>query len=67
MIDAPWIVANDANGPDPYMLQCLRCGARQRFALPVTVDYFVAAVKAFQRKHEICLEPAAGPVGQCLH
>ena len=60
MIDAPWIVANDATGPDPYTLHCLRCRGRQRFALPVTVDYFLAAAKNFQRRHENCPKPAGG-------
>lgn len=56
MIDTPWIVANGAASPDPYMLQCLRCRARQRFAPPLTIDHFVAAAKNFQRRHESCPE-----------
>lgn len=55
-METPWIVANDATGPDPYTLLCERCNGRQRFDPPLSVDYFVGVTKAFVREHKTCEE-----------
>jgi hypothetical protein len=52
---ADWIIAHDATkGVDAYMLECLRCGTKQRFALPIAVDIWIAATKAFKKIHKRC-------------
>jgi len=53
----PWIIANDATGPNPYMLQCQRCGGVQKFTPPLSLDYFVGVAKVFGRVHRDCKEP----------
>ena len=55
-----WIIAYDATkGADAYAMECLRCGEKQRFALPLNLDIWLAASKVFQRQHAKCREPAA--------
>ena len=57
MKPTPWIIVNDGTkGRDAYMLHCLRCGAVQRFELPISIDYFVNVGKAFQKEHGKCRE-----------
>lgn len=52
-----WIVAHDGSkGADAYMLECLRCGRKQRFVVPIAVDIWIAASKAFQKMHGHCKE-----------
>jgi len=52
-----WIIAHDGTkGPDAYMLECLRCGAKQRFATPIAVSVWVAASTAFTKMHKGCKE-----------
>ena len=52
---AEWVIVHDGTkGMDAYMLECLRCGAKQRFVLPMSVDAWVAAAKAFEKIHKRC-------------
>ena len=52
---ADWIIAHDCTkGADAYMLECLRCGTKQRFVLPIAMDIWIAATKAFQKIHGRC-------------
>lgn len=49
------VVCHDATrGLDAYAVECLRCGEKQRFVVPIRVDVYVAAVKAFERSHRGC-------------
>jgi hypothetical protein len=55
MADQDWIIAHDATkGRDAYMLECLRCGGVQRFALPISISIYCAAAKVFQQEHAHC-------------
>jgi hypothetical protein len=50
-----WIIAHDSTkGADAYMVECLRCGGKQRFVVPIAVDIWIGATKAFQKIHERC-------------
>ena len=52
-----WIIAYDGTkGDEAYMLKCLRCGAKQKFMLPVSIDYYLDIAKAFEREHKRCKE-----------
>ncbi len=52
-----WVVAYDGTkGRDAYMMKCTRCGAEQRFTLPIAVNVYVAAGKAFEKMHKNCEE-----------
>jgi len=54
------IIAHDATcGADAYACECLTCGAKLRFALPIAVERYVAALKKFQRAHAGCADSAA--------
>ncbi len=55
----PWIVPHDGTGPQPYALECRRCGAVQEFRLPMAVTYWCAVAKLFERDHANCREPRA--------
>jgi hypothetical protein len=58
-----WIVANDAtHGADAYAMECRRCGAKQRFVLPIAISVWCAAAKAFERQHATCLPVSQGLV-----
>ena len=58
MADQDWIIAHDATkGRDAYMMECLRCGGVQRFALPISVFIYCAAAKVFQQEHVHCQPP----------
>lgn len=55
-----WIIAHDATkGADAYMMECLRCGAVERFSLPISVTVYCAAAKAFVKRHKACKERVA--------
>lgn len=55
--ETPWIIAYDGTkGADAYALECLRCGAKQRFVIPINVDVWVAAGMAFRKIHRKCRE-----------
>lgn len=52
-----WVVCHDGTGgDDAYSVKCLRCGDKQRFASPINVDVYIAAVKAFSKLHSRCKE-----------
>ena len=52
-----WIIAHDGTrGDQAYMLECLRCGATQKFNTPIYVDYWVKVGKVFFREHKRCRE-----------
>ena len=58
MKNASWIVCHDARAGDlAYAMECLHCGAVQRFALPIDVSVYVAAGKAFEKIHRRCPAP----------
>lgn len=51
-----WIIAHDGTkGKDAYAMECRRCGAKQRFALPIEISAWCAAAKAFERLHAKCV------------
>jgi len=53
----PWIVVNDGTkGELAYAPKCLRCGAVQKIALPISVKCFFAMAKAFEWEHRRCKE-----------
>lgn len=50
-----WIICYDAtHGDDAYAVECKRCGTKQRFAIPVNLDMWLAAAKVFQKQHRKC-------------
>lgn len=50
-----WIIAHDATaGDDAYAYECLGCGQKQRVALPIALDVWIAGAKAFSRLHRGC-------------
>ena len=44
-------------GPGPEQARCNHCGMVLRFVLPMDVDVFVAAGKAFVKTHANCPPP----------
>lgn len=55
-----WIIAHDGTkGADAYMLECLRCGKKQRVTTPLSVKDYVATAKAFEKIHKHC-RPSPG-------
>lgn len=58
-INRDWIVCrivcrDGTHGEDAYAVECKRCGAKQRFALPISISVYVAAAIAFGRQHAHC-------------
>lgn len=52
-----WIIAHDGSqGENAYAFECLRCGQKQRFVVPIAVDIWLAAAKAFEKMHKGCKE-----------
>lgn len=52
---AEWIIAHDGTkGEDAYALECLRCGRKQTFSLPMEAMVWVGAAKAFEKIHRGC-------------
>jgi len=50
-----WIVANfGTRGDELYALKCLRCGAIQKVATPISVNCYLALGKAFSQEHRNC-------------
>jgi len=51
-----WIVIHDGSRPGKTAGQqeCLRCGESYRMALPVSLNVFIAAGKAFTADHRGC-------------
>lgn len=50
-----WIICHDSSkGDDAYAMECLRCGYKQRFATPISIEVYIAAGKAFQKQHAKC-------------
>jgi len=53
----PWIKCYDATHREhPYAMECLRCGVKQRVALPISLDGYVALGKVFMKEHSRCKE-----------
>jgi hypothetical protein len=49
------VICHDGTkGEDAYALECLRCGRKQRFSLPIEASVWVAAATAFQKSHKRC-------------
>lgn len=58
---ADWIIAHDGTkGADSYMLECLRCGQKQRVVPPIAIDVYVATAKAFSKIHRHCRKASGG-------
>jgi hypothetical protein len=56
---ADWIIAHDGTkGDDAYMLECLRCGEKERVATPISIKAYVAKAKAFRKIHKLCRKPS---------
>ena len=51
MADTSHVVAHDGNHGVPFGFECLHCHAKLGFTLPVSVDEFSAAGKAFVDRH----------------
>ena len=52
-----WIICHDATkGADAYAMECLRCGAKHRVALPINVTLYIAMGRAFEKMHGKCKE-----------
>jgi hypothetical protein len=52
-----WIICHDATkGIDAYAMECLRCGEKQRVALPIGLQMYAAMAKVFTRQHKKCKE-----------
>ena len=50
-----WIVLHDGTkGDDAYSCWCMRCGAKQRFILPISIKYWCLVAKAFLADHQYC-------------
>jgi len=50
-----WIVIHDGTkGGDAYAIECLRCHAKQRFELPLSITYLCRVGKAFELEHKHC-------------
>ena len=57
MTNPTWIICHDATkGADAYAMECLRCGAKHRVALPINVTLYIAMGRAFERIHGKCEE-----------
>lgn len=55
MTQHDWIVCHDGSDDlDAYAAECLRCGKKQRFALPISVSVYCAALRAFVELHSRC-------------
>lgn len=54
------VVARTDGAPGTMPIECLHCGAKLVLALPVSVDEFAAASKAFVARHAGCVEMVAG-------
>ena len=55
--DKDWIVCHDGTkGDDAYAIECLRCGKKQRFSIPIAVPVYLAAIKEFGKIHSKCKE-----------
>ena len=52
-----WIVCHDATqGRMAYAMECQRCGAIQRVAVPFNIRCYVAMADEFQKIHSQCKE-----------
>lgn len=50
-----WIIAHDCTcGEDAMAVECKRCGAKQRFVLPISISVWIAAARAFSKDHANC-------------
>ena len=50
-----WIICHDATkGADAYAMECLRCGEKQRVALPIGLQMYAAMAKVFTKRHKKC-------------
>jgi len=65
MADRSWIVIHDATkGVDAYAMECLGCGEKQRFALLINLDMYLAAARVFERNHRRCASRFRRKAGQ---
>lgn len=52
-----WIICRDGtHGDKAYQMECLRCGAVQRVATPISIACYLAMTKAFAKLHRRCKE-----------
>lgn len=57
-----WVICHDGTkGDKAYAAECLRCGAIQRVATPISIDCYRALARAFGRQHDQCLEKKEKP------
>jgi len=55
--ECTWIICHDATkGIDAYAMECLRCGEKQRVALPIGLQMYAAMAKVFTKRHKKCKE-----------
>lgn len=63
MTNHDWIICHDATkGIDAYAMECLRCGEKQRVALPISLQMYAAMAKVFTKRHKKCKERVAKAV-----
>lgn len=48
------VVHDSTQGENAWMVECKHCGEKQRFALPIILDVWLAAAKAFEKLHRRC-------------
>jgi len=54
-VKCDWIIAYDgSHGRNAYAVECKRCGVMQRFVTPISLDVYLAAIRAFQNIHANC-------------
>ena len=52
-----WIICHDATkGCDAYAIECTRCGEKQRVAVPINLQMYLAMARVFERIHRKCKE-----------
>ena len=52
-----WIVTHDGTGGElAYALECRRCGAIQKVAVPIYINLWRGMAKVFERDHRLCRE-----------
>ena len=57
MKNRDWIICYDGtHGDKSYAMECRRCGAVQKVAIPIQISVWAAGAKAFQKIHRKCFE-----------
>jgi hypothetical protein len=49
-----WVWANDATGPNPYRIECRRCGKTHQPKVPISVTDYLKQMESFMALHQGC-------------